>query len=46
MNAYLANTMARDHVDELVATATDARRAREARLAGLVRLTARRARSK
>lgn len=37
MNAYLADTVARDHVDELVATAADARLAREARRARFVR---------
>jgi hypothetical protein len=31
MNAYFDTTMVRDHVDELVAAAADARRAKEAR---------------
>jgi hypothetical protein len=33
INTYFATTMVRDHVDELVATAADARRAKEARSA-------------
>jgi hypothetical protein len=42
MNAYISSSIARDHVESLVATAAASRRAKEARLARRVARASRR----